>query len=247
MDREQRADWLLAELAAAPPNEQGENLILFRVQEWFPELRGFGPLPAGNAAVNQMKADNKRVEEFLRDAYQALMTRGHIVPDPTGGKTFCRVTEAGHEHLKALQAPDADRISFARLALKVDLHPALQNRYVDDHFRQGKFETAIRDGATFLEDAIRTLANLPSSTLGVTLASQAFGKQGALTDPSMHPGEQQGLQRMFEGFFGAVRNRVAHKDFRYKDPKEALQVLMYLDMLTTKLAAAAHRTGQQLT
>jgi hypothetical protein len=44
-----------------------------------------------------------------------------------------------------------------------------------------------------------------------------------------------------------VRNVIAHREFRYSEPKEALQLLMLLDLLTGKLDAAARRTGQQLT
>jgi uncharacterized protein (TIGR02391 family) len=246
MDAEQRADWLLAELACAPDNEQGENFILFRLESWFPALQGFGPLPGG-PDLNAMKAQRRETDEAMRDAYQALMTRGQIAPDRRSGNTFCRVTKAGHDHLAALSAPEQDRISFARRALTVELHPALQRRHVDTHFRQGKFETALRDGATFLEDAIRTLSGLPATTLGVNLASQAFAKAGPLTDPQQHLGEQTGAKHLFEGFFGAVRNVVAHKEFRYSEPREALQLLMLLDLLTVKLEDAARRTDQQLT
>lgn len=243
MDAEQRADWLLGELAHAGENERGENLIVFRVQLWFPELQNFGPSPAG---LDATKARRDEADDAMRDAYQALMTRVHIAPSPRDGRGFCRITQAGRDHLAALAAPDRDRISFARRALTVELHPALQRRHADTHFRQGKFETALRDGATFLEDAIRTLSGLPSTALGGNLASQAFAKGGPLTDPRQHSGEQTGTQRLFEGFFGAVRNVVAHREFRYSESKEALQLLMLLDLLTGKLDAAAQRTGQQL-
>jgi hypothetical protein len=175
MDAEQRADWLLSELARVRENERGENLILFRLQSWFPELQNFGPSPAG---LDAMRARRDEAEEAMRDAYQALMTRGHIAPSPRDGRSFCRITQAGRDHLAALAAPEQDRISFARRALTVALHPALQRRHADTHFQQGKFETALRDGATFLEDAIRTLSGLPSSALGGTLPRRRSPKAG---------------------------------------------------------------------
>jgi hypothetical protein len=46
------------------------------------------------------------------------------------------------------------------------------------------------------------------------------------------------------GFFGAVRNPLAHTEFRYGNPKEAFQVLMLVDLLTDKLDAAARRLGK---
>src|SRR4051812_13704427 len=80
--------------------------------------------------------------------------------------------------------------------------------------------------------AIRTLSGLPVSTLGVTLADQAFSRTGPLTDPAAHPGQQTGLQNLFKGFFGAVRNLIAHHNHRYADPKEALELLLLADLLT---------------
>jgi len=67
-----------------------------------------------------------------------------------------------------------------------------------------------------------------------------------LTDPAEHPGQQTGLQRLFEGFFGSVRNLIAHTGYRYDDGKEAFQLLMLLDLLVGSLDAAAKRLGTTL-
>jgi Protein of unknown function (Hypoth_ymh) len=138
-------------------------------------------------------------------------------------------------------------VTFARHAFDgVELHVALRNRQVDAHFRQGKFETALRDGSVFLEDSIRTLANLDSTLVGGRLASAAFADGERLADMTTPAGERKGLLDLFRGFFGAIRNQVAHRDFRYASPKEAFQALMLLDYLTEKLGAAANRNGQRL-
>jgi hypothetical protein len=55
-----------------------------------------------------------------------------------------------------------------------------------------------------------------------------------------------GLQNLYLGFFGAVRNQLPHQDFRYASDKEAFQSLMLLDYLTEKLDEAAARLGKQL-
>jgi hypothetical protein len=81
------------------------------------------------------------------------------------------------------------------------------------------------------------------------LAQQAFAKagNGPLTDPNEHPGQSTGLQNLFMGFFGAVRNLIAHTGHRYTDPREAFQLLMLVDLLTYKLDDAAQRIGLTLT
>ena len=160
----------------------------------------------------------------LEDAYGLLESRALIVPDPKSGRTFCRVSRAGRQHLAAAM-PDGKRVSFAARALDgLTLHPALQRRHIDTHFLQGKYETALRDGATFVEDAIRQLGGYSSGDIGVNLVSKALARQGPLTDPAEHPGQQTGLQRLFEGFFGSVRNLIAHTGYRYDDGKGGVPV-----------------------
>jgi hypothetical protein len=48
------------------------------------------------------------------------------------------------------------------------------------------------------------------------------------------------------GFFGAVRNPIAHTALQYS-PKEAFELLMLLDFLTIMLAAAAPLKNATLT
>jgi uncharacterized protein (TIGR02391 family) len=247
LDVEGASAWLLGQLAGAPPNERGQNFILFRLNEWFPGTGGFGPVqvaPTGSPLGNTAKRD--QVKRLLEDAFGMLMTRNLIVSDPSAGSTFCRLTTAGEQQASRAAEPDQQRIAFAANALTVRLHPTLQALDVETYFRQGKFETALRDSATYLEGAIRTLSGLPSTTLGVTLADQAFARDGPLTDPIDHPGQQTGLQNLYKGFFGAVRNLLAHNNHRYTHAREAFELLLLVDYLTTKLDAAAQRLGRTL-
>jgi hypothetical protein len=220
LDVEGASAWLLGQLAGAPPNERGQNFIYFRLDEWFSGTGGFGAVqvrPTGFPLVDTAKRD--QVKRLLEDAFGLLMARNLIVSDPSAGSTFCRLTASGEQQAARAAEPDQQRIAFAVNALTVGLHPALQAINVETHFRQGKFETALRDSATYLEGAIRTLSGLPSTTLGVTLADQAFARHGPLADPIDHSGQQTGLQNLYKGFFGAVRNLLAHNNHRYTDAK----------------------------
>ncbi len=143
--------------------------------------------------------------------------------------------------------PDARRITFGRGALEhVELHPALQGQGIDDLFRQGRYETALRDGSTYLEDAIRTLGCFTNADVGTKLCGKAFSATGPLADNRLVAGERDGWQQLYTGYFGAVRNKVAHRSFKYATDKEAFAHLMQLDLLVVQLAATAHRLGQQL-
>jgi len=244
LDAEQQADVLLTGLADCPEGERGRNFYEARLSEWFYDLvSGVG----NPQTFPRLQQQRHQATEALEDAYSLLETRGLIRPDLNSGTTFCKVTSAGIARLEAGQLVDGARVDFARRALAAtELHPALRKRNVAAHFRQGKFETALRDGATFLEDGIRTLGNVDSKLVGVNLVSKAFSDTGSLTDRSVPSGEQAGLQSLYMGFFGRIRNQLAHKDFQYVSHKEAFQTLMLLDYLTEKLGEAAGRLGRQL-
>jgi hypothetical protein len=245
LDAEQQADALLASLASAGDGQRGTNLILSQLASWFPELTsGFGLPPASGVRLIQDK--RKEADARLRDAYALLEVRVLIRADPRQ-RAFCEITPAGRDHLNAVTQPDADRVSFARRALAAfDLHEALQRKEVESHFLQGKFETAIRDGSVYVEAAIRAVGMQPPGLVGVKLASKAFDPAGPLADPGLVPGEQVGIQQLFMGYAGAIRNPVGHKAFRYGSNKKALQHLMLLDQLMEEVAEAATRLGVAL-
>ena len=244
LDAQQQRNLMLAGLATCSDGQRGENFIIHRLGEWFPDLAGLAPLPADVLARQEKR---HAADAAMRDAYSALMSEGVIRPDTRSGRTFCEVTATGRAAVAEAALPDGGRITFARRALAgIELHAALRSRGIDSHFMQGKFETALRDGSVFLEDSIRTLSTLPANTVGVKLASKAFSVSGKLTDPGQTPGEQAGLQGLCQGFFGFIRNQVAHQDFRYDSNKEAFQALMLLDYLTERLADAADRLGMPL-
>jgi uncharacterized protein (TIGR02391 family) len=245
LDDDALALWLLGKLDVAPPNEKGEGFISERLAEWFPSERAIGAFQQVSATGIPLPRRSDEVERRLLDAYSVLMTRGWIRPDGKSGSTFCEITGQGKRSLAVVPGHDHARVAFAAKALTFELHPALQARHVDAHFRQGRFETALRDSSAFLEDAIKTLSGI--TKIGVQLVEEAFATGGPLADPKEHSGQATGLQRLFMGFFGAVRNRLAHTQFRFSEPKEAFQLLMLVDYLTGKLDEAYQRHGQTLT
>jgi hypothetical protein len=244
LDFEQQVDLLLAELAAASDGQRGTNLILSQLEFWFRDLTSGVGSPR---AIGVLKPKREETEARLRDAYAMLESRALIRPDPRQ-RAFCEITAAGEAHLKAQALPDMARVSFARRALDAfSLHPALQAQEVESHFLQGRFETALRDGSTYLEDAIRTVSGLAPRLAGVKLASKAFAPGGPLADPNRQAAEQTGLQQLFTGYVGAVRNLLGHQNFRYTENKKALHQLMLLDLLVGELAEAAARLNKTLT
>ena len=242
LDAEQQADALLESLGAAEENQRGRNLISSQIGAWFQNSTSLG-LPRAPAAPNTKQSE---AEEQLQEAYSSLEARVFIRPD-SRQPNFCEITRAGKGHLEAAALPDGGRVNFARRALLAfDLHEALRRREVEVHFLQGKFETAILDGSVYLEAAIRAVGKLPARDVGVRLASKAFAPEGPLADPARLAGEQTGIQNLFTGYFGSVRNIVGHQAFRYQSNKMALQHLLLLDQLMEEVANASRRVNAPL-
>ena len=152
LDAEQQADLLLAGLGNCRENECGRNFLIFQLHEWFPEGI-YGSVVRQSGARASVRREDA---ETLDDAYARLERQGFIRANPRAGTTFCKLTDEGRAHLEAPMQPDAARVAFATGCWKRSCSILPRTRQVGAHFRQGKFETALRDGSTFLEDSIET-------------------------------------------------------------------------------------------
>jgi hypothetical protein len=112
------------------------------------------------------------IERRLKEAYATLTSRNLIRPDRDAGSKFCEITPSGRQRLDNTTGADLRRVGFAAAALTIDLYPALQSRSIDVNFRQGQFETALRDSSAFMEGSIRQLAGLPAATVGSSWPSR---------------------------------------------------------------------------
>lgn len=88
------------------------------------------------------------------------------------------------------------------------LHPAIATSAWAD-FRRGDYGTAVFKAFRDLEVAVREVARLGASDIGVNLMRKAFGDGGPLEDPLDEKGEQQALRELFAGPSGASRTHKA--------------------------------------
>lgn len=128
--------------------------------------------------------------------------------------------------------------------LGIDLHPRLRAAGVQQTFRGGDIDSAIRDAFVQLEDAVRRLGNFTASDYGVTLMSKAFSKKGPFIG-GMDPMHQVGLQRMFEGAFAVLRNPAGHGPTDL-EVEEAVEQVLHADLLMRKLDGIAEGLGKAL-
>jgi hypothetical protein len=209
----------------------------------------FASAPPVSTSVYGLGADRRtereKLKARLRQAWTWLETEGYVVADPNQrGSHFKRLTPEGEAIANDPDADAALRRVRAANQLSIDLHPRLRAAGVQQTFRAGDLDSAIRDAFADLEDAVRSLANLTPSDYGVNLMSKAFAKNGPLA-AGIDPRHQVGMQRLFEGAFAILRNPAGHGPTEL-DVEEALEEVLHADLLMRKLATIASSLGKTL-
>jgi uncharacterized protein (TIGR02391 family) len=136
-----------------------------------------------------------------------------------------RVLSEGYDGIRAIQR------------LNIDLHERLAR--ARSQFLNGEFEIAAFAAMREVEIRVRELSGTDTSHVGVKLMREAFGKNGALADPELDPGEQVGVMELFAGAIGTFKNPPSHRQVDYANPTEASEVVLLADLLMRLL----DRTG----
>lgn len=138
---------------------------------------------------------------------------------------------------RALDAHRAERL------LSFDLHESIDGR-VRRQFLLGETEAAVMIAMKEVEIRMRDAGELPAELVAVNLATAAFKPgQGPLHQPDAEGGEQEATMSLFRGAMGTFRNPVSHRRVDYDDPVEAVEVLLFADLLLRMIdRAAAART-----
>ncbi len=110
------------------------------------------------------------------------------------------------------------------------LHPLVASEALD-HFRQGKFATAVFVAFRALEVEIRSAANLGPELVGTKLVGRAFNPEdGPLTDKEAEGGEKQALLNLMSGAIGSYKNPTSHRhvDLSGHEAREMLVLASHL-------------------
>ncbi len=117
----------------------------------------------------------------------------------------------------------------------------LYEKFADSPEHQDRFDTVLREASTVLEDRIREVSGLAQNLIGLDLVSRALASNTGELIISDEPSEQEGGHALFRGFFGLVRNTVAHNIVPAYTKERAAQVLALADYLLFLLSRARRR------
>lgn len=93
-----------------------------------------------------------------------------------------------------------------------------------------RFDTIVMEATRILEDRVRKLSGLGSSSSGLDLVTSAFGTKTPRLRVSDHAPEQEGIHQLFRGVIGFIRNPVHHR-IESIQKERAVQIVGFIDYL----------------
>lgn len=168
------------------------------------------------------------VAEAAMEAMGWLIAEGLIVPDYNPGNTGgYRLTR---EARKAVSKADIDALVKARQTMPKHLHPSIVQKAVPS-FRAASYDMAVAAAFKEVEILVRDSSSRLAGQIGVPLMHKAFSPNGGvLCDPTLDPGEQQGVMSLFAGAMGVFRNPAAHRNVNTTS-HQAAQLLVFASLL----------------
>ena len=222
---EELAIALLAELDQADPQARHLRNSIFRI------LSPLVERPAYQVTVvtqQQVLAAHSDLAERIAAAWQWLLSRGFIAPDPQqSDNDWIVVTAAGRQALANPNLP-AELAARELLGRELDRRLAKARRT----FEAGDYDTAVHQALKEVEVQVRSAGGFAETDIGVDLVTQAFRPDsGPLADTAAPRSEQEGVMQLFRGAFAAYRNPVSHRHIAFADPGEAAEVLLLANLL----------------
>lgn len=184
-----------------------------------------------HSAYLQEYTGGEYYEAFIRVATEAwmwLLHEGLIATHPQEGGEWIFVTRHGQKFRKVA---DPKKFKAANLLPHDTLDPRLVAK-VRPPFLRGDYDTAIFEAFKEVEIRVRRLSCFGKDNIGTNLMRNAFKPdEGPLIDPEQTQGEQRGVSDLFAGAIGSFKNPSSHRDVDFNDPVEAVELIMFADLL----------------
>lgn len=179
-------------------------------------------------------------EQLAQEAVQDLKTTGLIVKDATQrSDTFVVLTSKGKEIVEKDKDPDIHGLQLDQMISNAKLLSKCSHAFNNDDY-----ETAIFSAYKFVEEAVRSKAELYPNDFGVPLMTKALHPDhGKLIFPSCAlPAEQEGIYNLFKGVIAFFKNPSSHRTVNFSDRLVAIKIIALADLLLQILSTAQPRS-----
>ena len=180
---------------------------------------------ARNAGIDEPLV--KQVGQRMAEGWQWLRNQGLVARShEQSGETWEYPTRAARTIDVGSYLQDARSTGLLRHA---ELDPELREKVIP-LFRRGQFEDAVFAAFRLVEVRVRD-AGQDADLVGVPLVRTAFRSGGALADPELAAGEQEGYMHLFSGAIAVLKNPPSHRTVRYDNPNEAAEAVLLANLL----------------
>ena len=170
--------------------------------------------------------DYERYAKRLMEAWVWLEREGLVAPMPGQNDTWMYVTERGSKIVTA-----ENFAAYRQASLFPGHFDPVLVRMVRPLFLRGDYETAVFRALKEVEVRVRAKGIFTNDDFGVDLMKKAFGPNGPLTDKNAPKAEQDRVRELFTGALGAFKNPTSHREVRFDNPAEVIDVLSLANQL----------------
>ena len=176
-----------------------------------------------------VQALGRKADEYaerLMEAWAYLEREGFIAAKPGDSHGWSFVTKKGRA---IVDAQDFDAYQKSSL-FPADLDPVL-TQAVKPLFIRGDYDTAVFRAFKEVEVRVRKKAGASEDDYGVDLMKKAFGPGGVLENKIGAKGERDRMRELFTGAIGSLKNPSSHRDVKFDDPREVIDVISFANHL----------------
>jgi uncharacterized protein (TIGR02391 family) len=214
MEPEELAPFLLKYLKSQPENSINRyNFTLLSDQSIY-------------QALNNDHNKHKQFAQKFMEAWMWLEHEGLVLPKPGQQGDWAYITAKGQ---RLSEEGNFESYKQAKL-FPSDLDPVLV-REVRPLFVRGDYDTAVFRAFKEVEVRVRAKGGFANEDYGVDLMRKAFGTGGPLANASAPKGEQDATRELFSGTLGTFKNPSSHREVKYTDPQEVIDVIQIANQL----------------
>ena len=173
--------------------------------------------------------DNRKLEAFTRclmEAWMWLEREGLVLPKPGQLDDWSFITRKGQRLLE-----EENFEAYKKANLFPSDMDAVIIKDVRPLFVRGDYDTAVFRAFKEIEVRVRKKGNFPNEDFGVDLMRKAFGTNGPLANKEATKGERDAVRELFSGTLGTFKNPSSHREVRFTDPKEVIDVICVANQL----------------